>query len=245
VTRPSACHDPGVPRSTWNPCPGAIHLAPSVLAADHGNLSAAVRALAGSGAERVHIDVMDGVFVPNLAIGTDAVRAMRAATDLPLEIHLMIVEPDRHLATFQRAGADGITVHWEACPHLHRTLVSIRELDCRAGAAINPSTPTECLDDVLEACDLALVMTIDPGFGGQQLIPRTLHKVEQLRAEIDRQGLPTEVEVDGGVEISNAAACVDAGATVLVAGTAVFAHPEGPAAGVKAVLAAAEAATRR
>ncbi len=223
----------------WTPCRDAVHLAPSVLAADFGRLGDEVRALEGSGAERIHVDVMDGVFVPNFTFGTDTVRALRRATDLPLELHLMIVEPDRHLATFQEAGADAITVHYEVCPHLHRTLTRIRQLDCRAGAAINPSTPALVLDDVLEACDLALVMTIDPGFGGQTLIPRTLRKVEQVRREVERQGLATEVEVDGGVDAANARACVEAGADVLVAGTAVFRHVNGPAAGGQAVLSAA------
>jgi ribulose-phosphate 3-epimerase len=182
---------------------------------------------------------MDGVFVPNFTFGTDTVRALRRATELPLELHLMIVQPERHLQTFAGAGADAITVHYEVSPHLHRTLTAIRALDCRAGAAINPSTPATVLDDVLEACDLALVMTINPGFGGQKLIPRTLRKVAQVRREIERQGLETEVEVDGGVDVSNARACVEAGADVLVAGTAVFHHPDGPAAGGRAVLAAA------
>jgi ribulose-phosphate 3-epimerase len=223
----------------WTPCRDAIHLAPSILAADFGHLAEAVRALEGSGAERVHVDVMDGVFVPNFTFGVDTVRALRRETELPLELHLMIVAPERHLQTFAQAGADAITVHYEVSPHLHRTLTSIRALDCRAGAAINPSTPATVLDDVLEVCDLALVMTINPGFGGQRLIPRTLRKVEQVRSEIERQGLETEVEVDGGVDTSNARACVEAGATVLVSGTAVFSHPEGPAAGGRAVLAAA------
>src|SRR5579864_705893 len=223
----------------WNPCRDAVLLAPSILAADFGRLADEVRALEGSGAERVHVDVMDGVFVPNFTFGTDTVRALRRATRLPLELHLMIVDPDRHLRTFAEAGADGITVHYEACPHLHRTLSTIRSLDCRAGAAINPSTPAAMLDDVLEVCDLALVMTIDPGFGGQRLIPRTLRKVEQVRREVERQGLATEVEVDGGVDAGNARACVEAGANVLVAGTAVFHDPGGPAAGGRAVLAAA------
>jgi len=230
-----------MPRSTWTPCADAIHLAPSLLAADFGHLADAVAALEDSGTERLHIDVMDGVFVPNFTFGTDTVRALRRVTDLPLEMHLMIVEPERHIETFAAAGADGITVHYEASPHLHRTLTQIRELDCRSGAAINPSTPASCLDDVLEFCDLALVMTISPGFGGQKLIPRMLSKVERVRAEIERQGLPTEVEVDGGVDASNAKACVDAGADVLVAGTAVFGHASGPAAGGRAVLAAATA----
>lgn len=232
-------HDAAMPRSTWAPCADAVLLAPSMLAADFGNLASEARALEGSGAERLHVDVMDGVFVPNFTFGTDAVRCLRSATDLPLELHLMIVEPERHLETFAEAGADGITVHYETSPHLHRTLSRIRDLDCRAGAAINPSTPASCLDDVLEGCDLALVMTINPGFGGQRLIQRTLAKVARVHSEVERQGLSTEIEVDGGVDASNAHSCVDAGANVLVAGTAVFGHADGPAAGGRAVLAAA------
>jgi ribulose-phosphate 3-epimerase len=209
-----------------------VRIAPSLLAADFGRLAEAAHALEESGAERLHVDVMDGVFVPNFTFGTDTVRALRAETTLPLELHLMIVEPDRHVRTFAEAGADGITVHYEAAPHLHRTLTTIRGLDCRAGAAINPSTPAAMLDDVLEVCDLALVMTIDPGFGGQELIERTLHKVRQVRTAVRAQRLDTEVEVDGGVEAHNVRACVDAGADVIVAGTAVFKHRDGPAAGV-------------
>ncbi len=230
-----------MPRSTWTPCEGAIHLAPSLLACDFGHLADEVAALEGGGVERLHVDVMDGVFVPNYTFGTDSVRALKKVTDLPLELHLMIVEPERHLETFAEAGADAITVHYEVSPHLHRTLTEIRKLDCRSGAAINPSTPASDLDDILEECDLALVMTINPGFGGQKLIPRTLDKVRQVRAEVERQGLATEIEVDGGVDASNARACVDAGANVLVAGTAVFGHADGPASGARAVLAAATA----
>jgi ribulose-phosphate 3-epimerase len=227
-----------VPLSTWTPCRDAVRIAPSLLAADFGHLADAVHGLEGSGAERLHVDVMDGVFVPNYTFGVDTVRSLRRETSLPLELHLMIVEPDRHLQTFAEAGADGITVHYESCPHLHRTLTTIRALDCRAGAAINPSTPAHMLDEVLEICDLALVMTIDPGFGGQRLIPRTLYKVEVLRREVESQGLGTEIEVDGGVDATNARSCVDAGADVLVAGTAVFRHAGGPAAGVEALNAA-------
>jgi ribulose-phosphate 3-epimerase len=225
--------------SNWTPCAGAICLAPSLLAADFGHLADAVAALEGSGTERLHVDVMDGVFVPNYTFGTDTVRALKKVTDLPLELHLMIVEPERHFETFKGAGADAITVHYEVSPHLHRSLTEIRKLEMRAGAAINPSTPASCLADVLEECDLALVMTINPGFGGQKLVPRMLEKVRQVRDEIERQGLPTEVEVDGGVDASNARACVEAGANVLVAGTAVFGHADGPAAGGRAVLKAA------
>ncbi|MEN3316464.1 MAG: ribulose-phosphate 3-epimerase [Acidimicrobiaceae bacterium] len=230
-----------MPRSSWTPCEGAIHLAPSLLASDFAHLADAVHSLDDSGVERLHVDVMDGVFVPNFTFGTDTVRALKRETDLPLELHLMIIEPERHLETFAEAGADAITVHYEASPHLHRSLTEIRKLDCRAGAAINPSTPASCLDDVLEACDLALVMTINPGFGGQKLIERTLTKVRRVRDEIERQGLNTEIEVDGGVDAGNAKACVDAGANVLVAGTAVFGHADGAAAGARAVLAAAGA----
>ncbi len=233
-----------MPRSTWPGCPDAVCIAPSLLAANFAHLADAVHALEGSGAERIHVDVMDGRFVANFTFGTDTVRALRTETALPLELHLMIEEPERHLATFAAAGADGITVHQEVSPHLHRTLAAIHALDCRAGAAINPSTPVTALDDVLDICDLALVMTIDPGFGGQRLIPHTLDKVSRLRAAIDLRGLATELEVDGGVDAENAAACVTAGASVLVAGTGVFGHREGPAAGVREI-AAALAATHR
>jgi ribulose-phosphate 3-epimerase len=148
----------------------------------------------------------------------------------------MVREPDQHLRTFAEAGADAMTVHWEACPHLHRTLVNIRALGCRAGGAINVSTPAQSLYDVLDVMDLALVMTVDPGFGGQSLIPRALAKVAELRHEINAQGVEVELEVDGGVEAHNAAICAAAGATVLVAGTSIFRHPEGPASGVRRLL---------
>lgn len=228
-----------MPCPSWTPCSDAIHLAPSLLGSDFRSLEGAIAALEGSGTERLHVDVMDGVFVPNYTFGTDAVRALKRLTDLPLELHLMTVNPERHLKMWADAGADAITVHYEASPHLHRTLTEIRALDCRSGVAINPSTPAACLDDVLEWIDLALVMTINPGWGGQKLLPQMLRKVEQVRTSIERQGLPTEVEVDGGVDATNARSCVDAGANVLVAGSAVFNHAGGAVAGGQAVLVAA------
>jgi ribulose-phosphate 3-epimerase len=221
---------------TWPRCINGVVIAPSLLAADFGRLADAVHALEGGGADRLHIDVMDGAFVPNFTFGTDTLRALRGVTDLPFEVHLMVREPDRHLRTFAEAGADAMTVHWEACPHLHRTLVNIRDLGCRAGGAINVSTPAQNLYDVLDVMDLALVMTVDPGFGGQSLIPRALAKVSELRREIDAQGVAVELEVDGGVDAANAALCARAGATVLVAGTSVFHHPTGPARGVRRLL---------
>ena len=224
-----------MPRQDWARCTDSVCIAPSLLAADFGHLADAVHALEGSGVDRLHVDVMDGAFVPNFTFGTDTVRSLRRETTLPLELHLMIREPERHLETFAKAGADAITVHQEVSPHLHRTIAAIQALDLRAGAAINPSTPTSSLHDVLDILDLALVMTIDPGFGGQKLIPSTLDKVRALREERDRRKLQCEIEVDGGVDTSNAEACAAAGATVLVAGTAVFAHPQGASAGVTAL----------
>jgi len=226
--------------SSWRRCLDGVAIAPSLLAADLGRLAEAVRQMERAGADRLHIDVMDGAFVPNFGFGTDAVRALRCETELPLEVHLMIGEPERHLGRFAEAGADAMIVHWEACPHLHRTLTSIRDLGCRAGAAINPGTPACLLCEVLEAMDLALVMTIDPGFGGAKLMPRMLTKVRRLRQEIQAQGVPVELEVDGGVNTDNAADCAAAGATVLVAGTAVFRDPQGPALGVRRLLKAAD-----
>jgi ribulose-phosphate 3-epimerase len=201
-----------------------VLVAPSILSADFAKLGAELDSV--SSADWIHVDVMDGKFVPNITIGPLICDAARRSTKLPLDVHLMIVEPDRYVADFRKAGADWITVHAEACTHLDRSLQLIRSLGAKAGVALNPHTPDSVVDYVLEACDLVLCMTVNPGFGGQSLIERVFPKVEKLRNRIDLLGLSTLIEVDGGVKPSNAHQFVDAGAHVLVAGSAVFGAPD-------------------
>ncbi|MCB0250905.1 MAG: ribulose-phosphate 3-epimerase [Anaerolineae bacterium] len=211
-------------------------IAPSILAADFLRLGEEIAAAEAGGADRIQLDVMDGVFVPNISFGIPIVQATRRATTLPLEAHLMIVQPERYLADFANAGADTIIVHQEVSPHLDRTLHAIKELGKKAGVAINPSTPVAMLNEVIELLDLALVMTVNPGFGGQRFIPGTLHKIRQLRQILDERNPACEIEVDGGIDEATIRAAYDAGATVFVAGTAVFGHPEGAAEGVRGLL---------
>ena len=199
-----------------------IKIAPSILSADFARLGEEVRAVARAGADYIHVDVMDGHFVPNLTIGPLVVEAVRKVTDLPLDVHLMIETPDRYIADFASAGADLITVHQEAVPHLHRTVQLIKRLGKRAGVSINPATPVSTLDVILDELDLVLVMTVNPGFGGQGFIASGLAKIAALRREIDRRGLTVELEVDGGVKIDNIGRIAAAGADVFVAGSAVF-----------------------
>ena len=199
-----------------------IKIAPSILSADFARLGEEVQAVAKAGADYIHIDVMDGHFVPNLTIGPLVVAAVRKVTDLPLDVHLMIEHPDRYIPEFAKAGADIITVHQEAVPHLHRTVQMIKGLGKKAGVSINPATPAATLDVILEDLDLVLVMTVNPGFGGQGFIDSGLSKITALRQEIDRRGLAIELEVDGGVKIDNIARIAAAGADVFVAGSAVF-----------------------
>ncbi len=175
-----------------------------------------------AGADWIHVDVMDGRFVPNLTIGPPVVKAIRKVTKLPLDVHLMIVEPERYVEDFAAAGADTITIHVEACTHLHRTLAQIRSLGRRAGVTLNPSTPEETLRYVLDVCDQVLVMSVNPGFGGQSFIPSSLAKVAAIRAMIDARGLPIDIEIDGGITPETARGAIAAGARVLVAGNAVF-----------------------
>jgi len=199
-----------------------IKIAPSILSADFSRLGEEVQAIDRAGADYIHIDVMDGHFVPNITIGPLVVRALRAVTRKPLDVHLMIENPDLFIPEFARAGADIITVHQEAVAHLHRTLQLIKSLGKQAGVSLNPATPVETLDVILDELDLVLVMSVNPGFGGQAFIPSALDKIRALRQRITQRGLATELQVDGGVKIDNIREVVGAGADVLVAGSAVF-----------------------
>ena len=204
-----------------------VIIAPSILSADFGRLADEVRAVESQGADWIHVDVMDGRFVPNITVGPLVVKAIRAATRLPVDAHLMIVEPDRYLDDFAAAGADGITVHVEACTHLHRTLQHIRHLGKRAGVVLNPATHESTLEYVLASADLVLVMSVNPGFGGQSFIPEMLPKVRAIRRMIDARGLQVDLQIDGGISEATAASATAAGARVLVAGSAVFTRPGG------------------
>jgi len=199
-----------------------IKIAPSILSADFSRLGDEVRAIAAGGADYVHVDVMDGHFVPNITIGPLVVAGLRAATNLPFDVHLMIENPDQYIPEFARAGADIITVHQEAGAHLHRTVQLIKSLGKKAGVSINPATPVGSLEVILDELDLALIMSVNPGFGGQSFIDACLPKIEQLRRRIDQRGLEIELEVDGGVKLDNIGRIAAAGAHVFVAGSAVF-----------------------
>lgn len=197
-------------------------IAPSLLAANFLNLQAESDMLNRSEADWFHLDVMDGVFVPNISFGIPVIEQIRKATTKVCDVHLMIVEPEKYAEAFKKAGADILTVHYEACVHLHRNLQQIRSLGMKAGVALNPHTPVNVLKDVLHDIDLVCMMSVNPGFGGQSFIPHTLQKIRELRAMIDERGLPTQIEIDGGVTLQNARSIVEAGAHVLVAGNTVF-----------------------
>lgn len=211
----------------------AVKILPSVLSADFRRLGQEVEEVEKAGADGIHLDVMDGRFVPNITIGPFIVEAVRKTTTLPLDVHLMIVEPERYLSDFAHAGADMLSVHQEACPHLHRTIQQIKQLGKRAGVVLNPSTPLSALEEVLPEVDLILVMSVNPGFGGQSFIEASVDKVRRLRRLLDEREAHAELEIDGGIDPQTAPRVVTAGATMLVAGSAVFHAPGGPGEGVQ------------
>ena len=197
-------------------------LAPSILSADFSKLGEEIKTIDKAGAEYIHIDVMDGSFVPSISFGMPVMKSIRSMTDCIFDVHLMNDEPGRYLEDFKAAGADLITVHAEACKHLDRTVTAIKEMGLKAGVALNPATPLSALDYVLEKLDMVLIMSVNPGFGGQSFIPYSLDKIRALKKMIDEKGLSIDIQVDGGVKLANAEEIMDAGANILVAGTAVF-----------------------
>ncbi len=197
-------------------------ISPSMLSADFCHLAEDIQMVNESEADWFHLDIMDGVFVPNISYGMPLVKAIRSQAEKPLDVHLMIVQPERYVERFKEMGADILTVHWEACTHLHRTIYQIKNADMLAGVALNPHTPVAGLEDVINDVDMVLIMSVNPGFGGQRFIERSLHRVAELKAMIKRNKSECLIEVDGGVDLSNAQALVDAGADVLVAGSAIF-----------------------
>ena len=212
-----------------------IKVAPSILSADFAAMGEAVKKLKSQGADWVHFDVMDGNFVPNITFGPDMCKAIRPLTDLPIDVHLMVEHPAEWITPFQKAGADILTIHVESSErHLHRALQAIHAAGMKAGVVLNPATPISVCTHLLTECDLVLLMSVNPGFGGQSFIPETLRKIRELRAEIEVRELPTLIEIDGGVNPETAKLCRDAGADILVAGSAVF-KAESPAEAIKAI----------
>jgi ribulose-phosphate 3-epimerase len=221
-----------------------IQIAPSILAADFAALGQAIGLAEAGGADLIHIDVMDGHFVPNITIGVPVVRSLKKVARVPLDVHLMIEDPDRYAEDFVEAGAARLSVHLEVLPHLHRSIQYIKSLGAKAGVAVNPSTPVSALEEIAGDVDHVLVMSVNPGFGGQTFIPRSESKIRAVRALLDRAGNPAPIEVDGGVDADNVARLVAAGASIFVAGVAIFGTAD-PAAATRALRAAAEGATGR
>jgi ribulose-phosphate 3-epimerase len=208
-----------------------IKFAPSILASDFTKLGQEVIDAQAAGADWIHIDVMDGRFVPNITMGPLVVEAVQRVATIPLDVHLMIVEPEKYIQTFADAGADSISVHIEACPHLHRVLGQIRDAGCRAGVAINPHTPPQAIAEVLDMLDLINVMTVNPGFGGQKFIQRMTDKITTLRTMADNENLDIDIEVDGGINAQTIGTAMQAGANVMIVGSSIFRHPQGIQAG--------------
>ena len=212
-----------------------FRISPSILSADLSNLGEEIRACEKAGADAIHIDVMDGVYVPNITFGPNIVATCKKLTNLPLDVHLMIVEPEKHIAEFVAKGADIVTVHYETCPHIHRTLQQIKQSGAKAGLSLNPGTPVEPLALLAQDLDLVLIMSVNPGFGGQKFIPVSLEKIRQAREILDRVGSKADLQVDGGIDASTVLAAYEAGARNFVAGTAVFKHPKGISGGIQAL----------
>ena len=210
-------------------------IAPSIVAADYLHLKEDIAACKAAGADWLHVDVMDGHYVPNITMGPFLVETFKRATDLPLDVHLMIEKPERHLEAFANAGASGLTVHVETCPHIYQTLQHIRSLGCKAGVTLNPGTPVSLIEPVLHLVDLVLVMSVTPGFSGQTFIPEMSKKVGTIRKKLDEIQSLAHLEVDGGISAETLPRMRDAGANVFVAGTAIFKHPRGIEAGIKAL----------
>jgi len=213
----------------------SVIIAPSLLAADINHLADQVEQAASAGADWIHVDVMDGVFVPNITFGTNIVKAVRDVTDLPIDVHLMIVKPERHLQAFADAGTSHLTVHYETCPHIHRTLQTIRELGMSPGIVINPGTPVESLQELTHDFNSVLIMTVNPGFGGQQFIETMYAKIERTAALLRETGSNAQIQVDGGVDEHTIRACFDAGARNFVVGSSIFKYEEGISAGLRAL----------
>jgi ribulose-phosphate 3-epimerase len=209
-----------------------VKIAPSILSADFARLGEQTQEAEAAGADWIHVDVMDGRFVPNITLGPIVVEALKRSTHLPLDVHLMIVEPEKYLEAFAKAGADRLIIHAETCPHLHRTLQQIRELGVKTGVAINPATPLSAVEEIVAEIDQLLVMTVNPGFGGQKFIELCVDKVARAKKMIDQSGAKTAIEVDGGIDRSTAPKVVQAGASILVAGNAIYRHPQGVAAAI-------------
>lgn len=218
-----------------------LRIAASILAADFTRLGDEIRKAQAGGADLIHVDIMDGHFVPNLTMGPGIAAAVKRVASVPMDVHLMIADPDRYIEAFARAGAAMITVHREVLPHLHRTIQFIKQLGCQAGVALNPATPAATLEDIAGDLDYVLVMSVNPGFGAQSFIPRSESKVRAVRALLDREGSRARIEIDGGIDVHTAPVVVAAGADTLVAGNAVFGTPD-PAEAVRALRAAALAA---